>query len=246
MNLYIDIGNSSIRMAIDQGGDLDMIQASFYRADTLATIVTGYSNRLPQPERVLIANVAGDQIAASLVDWCQSAWSIKPEFIQVRASCCGVTNAYSRPAQLGVDRWLAMVAAWNKYRGDLCVFDCGSAVTADLVSAGGLHSGGYIIPGVHMMQQALVHATGQIVLTQPYQFTDRPGHSTDECVYNGTTVAVAGFIEYLMQRLNEKSDSKYRCIITGGGADNVINLLRIEFDREPHLVIEGLRLVGQC
>lgn len=244
MKLYIDIGNSRVRMAVEATG-LEPVTAFHYDADTLAAVFDSHCAGLPPPERVLVANVAGDKVAAIVTSVCRSRWSIMPEFPRATANAAGITNAYTSPAQLGIDRWLAIIAAWNKYRDNLFVFGCGSAVTADRVAADGTHQGGYIMPGTYMMQQALATTTGQIALTGPYRFSGRPGRSTDECVYNGTTYAVAAFIEFLLQQVNTPADS-YRCIISGGGAEGVQDILRVPFHYEPLLVIEGLRIMGEC
>jgi type III pantothenate kinase len=95
-----------------------------------------------------------------------------------------------------------------------------------------------------MMQQALIQRTGQITLSGEYRFTGQPGRSTEECVYNGTTWAITAFINNLMQSVNRTSEHQYRCLITGGGAEVIMPLLAIEFQHEPMLVIEGIRLVG--
>lgn len=241
MNLLIDIGNSRVHLAADNA--LDAVRAFYYAQDSLAILLDRYTDHLKPPERVLVANVAGAEVAAEVIATCKARWSVEPEFITATAHACGVTNAYSNPSRLGVDRWLAMIAAWNKFRDNLCIFDCGSALTADLVTKEGRHLGGYIIPGSHMMQNALVSATGQIVLDQPYHYTDQPGRSTDECVYNGTTIAAAAFIEFIMARCNTEA-TRYRCILSGGGADALTGLLNIQHDLEPLLVIEGLKLTS--
>jgi len=243
LNLYIDLGNSRIRFAADSPGKTQT-EAFDYTADTLPSVYRQYSHGLQTPARVLVANVAGERIGSILTTLCQSEWSLTPEFLRAGRTRLGVTTAYSDPARLGVDRWLAVVAAWNKYRDNLCVIDCGSAVTVDLVSADGQHNGGYIIPGSYMMQQSLLNSTGQITLTSAYSFSGRPGQSTEECVYNGTTCAVAAFIEYIVQSVNETSSLRYQNVITGGGAGAIMDLLKIEYRHDPGLVIEGLRLTG--
>lgn len=243
MNLLIDIGNSRVHLAADDA--TDAARSFYYAPDTLSLLLDRNTDHLGLPERVLVANVAGTGVKAEVISMCSKKWSVVPEFVCATAHACGVTNAYSDPARLGVDRWLAMIAAWNKYHDNLCVFDCGSALTADLVTIDGRHLGGFIIPGSHMMQNALVSATGQIVLDQPFHFTDRPGRSTDECVYNGTTFAAAAFIEYMLARCNQL-DTRYRCILSGGGAGNVTGLLNIRYELEPDLVIEGLKIMGTC
>jgi len=243
LNLYIDLGNSRIRFAADAQARTQT-EAFDYTADTLPSVLRQYRTGLQTPARVLVANVAGERIGSILTTQCQSVWSLTPEFVQAGRTCCGVTTAYTDPARLGVDRWLAVIAAWNKYRDNLCVIDCGSAVTIDLVSADGQHGGGYIMPGSYMMQKSLLNSTGQIALTSAYRFSGRPGQSTEECVYNGTTYAVAAFIEYIVQSVNETSSQKYQSVITGGGAGAILNLLTLEYRHDPGLVIDGLRLAG--
>ncbi len=243
MNLYIDTGNSRIRLVTDDEYP-DRVLAYYYTPETLAALFREYASGIQRPARVLIANVAGSAAAEILTDQCQQLWSLAAEFLFSSRSICGVTNAYDDPSRLGVDRWLALIAGWNKYRDYVCVIDCGSAVTADLVTADGAHLGGYIIPGIYMMQQALMQRTGQITLAGEYRFTGQPGRTTDESVYNGTTCAITAFIRYIMQSVNTTTFSQYRCLITGGGAEAIMPLLDIEFQHEPMLVMEGIRLVG--
>ena len=245
MNLYIDIGNSRIRLAAAEP-DIENVAAHYYTPDTLSSIIRQYSTAIQSPARVLVANVAGNGVAKILTELCETLWSIRPEYLKAEKESCGVTNAYFNPGQLGVDRWMAIIAAWNQYRDNLCVFDCGSAVTADLVTASGHHKGGYIIPGSYMMQQSLVNSTGQIVLNDEYRFSGQAGRSTNECVYNGSTLAVTAFIENLTQSIKATDHGHYQCIITGGGADVIMKLLKIDFHYHPHLVIEGFRLAGKC
>jgi type III pantothenate kinase len=243
MNLYMDVGNSRVRL-VTGDGEFANVKACCYSPETLAALLHEYAGEIERPDRVVVANVAGATVAGILTEQCLSLWSLTPEFLVSTRSVCGVTNAYADPARLGVDRWLALVAGWNKYRENVCVIDCGSAVTADLVRADGTHLGGYIIPGSYMMQQALIQRTGQITLSGEYRFTGQPGRSTEECVYNGTTWAITAFINNLMQSVNRTSEHQYRCLITGGGAEVIMPLLAIEFQHEPMLVIEGIRLVG--
>jgi type III pantothenate kinase len=242
--MYIDIGNSRIRFASDEQAADGLVNAFDYNIDTLLSVFHRYSAGQQVPARVLVANVAGDTMATLVTGFCQQAWSVMPEYLQSTRVVCGVTNAYINPAQLGVDRWLAIIAAWNKYRDYICIIDCGSAVTVDLVCADGQHQGGYIIPGSYMMQQSLLNSTGQIALATGYHFSGQAGRSTDECVYNGTTYAIAAFIEYIMQSLNDSGQQTYHCVITGGGAEPIMKILKIDFHHEPMLVMTGIRLAG--
>ncbi|MDP1069535.1 type III pantothenate kinase, partial [Klebsiella pneumoniae] len=64
--------------------------------------------------------------------------------------------------RMGVDRWLAMLAAWQRVGQSCWVVDCGSAITLDLLDAEGRHQGGYILPGLRLMQQSLLGNTAEV------------------------------------------------------------------------------------
>lgn len=244
MTLYIDMGNSRIRLLAepDRAGK---IISHEYRLAGLEAVLQQIVTSLPKPDRIVVASVAGEEFTSRLNSWCESTWSVTPENLQSGEVCCGVTNGYPIPAQLGIDRWLAMIAAWNKYRDNICVFDCGSAVTADLVTATGQHLGGYIIPGYDMMQQSLVNNTGLIRLQAGYSGRTQPGITTDECVYHGTTLALAAFIEKIMDIANNSAQRSFKCIITGGGAELALQTVKTDFHHEPMLVMEGIKLASK-
>jgi len=243
LNLYVDIGNSRIRLAGDNLG-VDHVTAFYYTPETLPVLFDTHCRIYPPPDRVLVSNVAGTKVAELFTSQCVSAWSKEPEYIMVSRKSCGVINAYTDISQLGVDRWLSVIAAWNKYKSNLCVIDCGSAVTADIVAADGQHLGGYIIPGRYMMEQALVNNTGRIVIRGDNKFTGRAGRSTEECVYNGTILAIISFIEHVIDAVNKHQNDEYVCILTGGGAEAIMKLMKIHYLHEPLLVLEGIRLAG--
>lgn len=245
MKLYADIGNSRIKLVQNTGVISDVLAVD-YEPETLPRIFAEYCNGLPVPDRIVVSNVAGGKVAAIFTDLCLKNWSKHPEYLCVKQKCCGVTQGYTDLSRLGVDRWLAMIAAWNKYKTDVCVIDCGSTVTVDIVSAGGQHLGGYIIPGMHMMRSSLVKNTGQISLVREQEFSGSPGMSTEECVVNGTGLAVVAFIRHVVNAVNKTADNPYICVITGGSAGQVMKLSDLSCHYEPSLVMEGIRLVEEC
>ena len=106
------------------------------------------------------------------------------EFYYSPAEDAGVVNSYVRPERLGVDRWLAIVEAWHS-RGAAIVIDCGSAITLDAVSSAGRHQGGYIVPGLRMLERSLTGGTGAVRIDSGIERGLGPGKSMTECVQNG-------------------------------------------------------------
>jgi len=240
LNLYVDIGNSRIKLAHGH----DPVVAYYLASMQLAEIIADYSHDRPAPRQIIVANVAGEQVANEFNNACRQVWGKSPDYIRVAREFRGVTNGYSDYKQLGVDRWLAIIAAWFKYKTHLCVIDCGSAVTLDIVTASGQHVGGYIIPGPYLMQQALATNTSQLPVPGDSTATLAPGRTTAECIQNGTTLAVASFIENRLRSMTAKTGIKYECILTGGGAGAIIELIDLDIRHEPLLVVEGIKQVS--
>lgn len=240
----MDIGNSRIKWALDEAGGIRGLSAMEYKPDDLPALLMEHWKNLPHPERIFVSNVAGKQVADVLVKVCSDTWSSAPCFIQVEKETCGVINGYDDIDQLGVDRWLSIIAAWSGGHNDVCVVGCGTALTIDLILADGRHLGGYIIPGTHMMQRILTQNT-QIEIDPHISDEVGPGRSTRACVSNGSTLAVVALIDRVVSDFRKQVPKNMECIITGGGATNILSLLAGDFKNEPDLVLRGISIVSK-
>lgn len=103
------------------------------------------------------------------------------------AQLLGVKNCYQEPRRLGVDRFLNAVQGYYLAQGAACVIDLGTATKVDIVNSQGLHQGGYIVPGVDMLQSSLLSGTGQVRFndSERSQTDLGPGMSTASAVING-------------------------------------------------------------
>lgn len=242
MNLLIDIGNSGIkwapcRKALEAGG-------AIRSAPSLNESLASAWGRLERPQGVYASNVAGDAVAGEITRYCLENWSVEPVFLTVSRECNGLVNAYADAGQLGVDRWLAMVAAWNRCQTGLCVVDCGSAVTLDIVQAGGRHLGGYLLPGARLMQETLIANTAGIRARPGPPSGSEPGASTGACLRNGTYLAVAALIDHVVRDCRSRYGNGFPCLITGGGAGPVMELLSVSYDHDPDLVLKGVAIAA--
>lgn len=158
-----------------------------------------------------------------------------------------VTNSYSEVSQMGVDRWLAAIAAANLCHNENCVVvDLGSAITIELVGFNGSHEGGYIIPGLNMMLRSLFANTAQVKIPQFSQNQDlRPGTNTMSCVGSGILNAVVGIVNRSIAQLESINPGKAtRIILTGGDAGFIEGSIRMA-EKEEGLIFEGLYLWQQ-
>ena len=244
MNLLVDIGNSRIKWSGQTAGGLDGLRAAQYSKANVYECLDAHWKTLAKPQAVWLANVAGKAVAEQLARWTVTHWNLEPQFAQVSRTAGEVRNGYADSNQLGIDRWLALIATWQKYKTAACIVDCGTAVTIDGLDATGRHLGGLILPGVPMMQQALSQTAAGIPVIDTAQVVKGLAVNTGQGVINGCTMAVVTLIEHTVDMLRTAVTGKLNCVITGGGAGNILPLLKSGFMHEPQLVLEGLGIVA--
>ncbi|WP_158681555.1 type III pantothenate kinase [Microbulbifer pacificus] len=203
-----------------------------------------------RPARVRIANVAGRAAEDAIAGRLQRDLGVVAEFARVTAECGGVRCAYSQVERLGVDRWLAVLAAYRRSSEPALVVDCGSAVTLDLLGVGGEHLGGYIVPGLGLMRRALYSDTDAVKVAEcfPSGMSLAPGTMTDDAVNRGLPLMVLGAVdrafEWLQQHCAEMGAGTPRLLLTGGDGALLASLGDKPFLLLPDLVMEGLALTN--
>ena len=242
MILEIDAGNTAIKWrVINRDGAVVLAAKRLLLAQIveLKKAIIGL-----EIENARIACVAGEDVRDELSCWVKEGWGVTPGIARTQKSFAGLTVSYSDPQRLGVDRWLAMLAAHKDCGKAVCVIDCGSAITADFVTTDGLHQGGYIVPGLRLMKKAVLGDTRQISMTGG-QLENRIhwGKSTDEAVSFGIFRMAVKFLESIFTEIKQ-SDTNCRVYITGGDADQIKPMLRVVEDLDivwsADLVFDGL------
>ncbi|ATE58571.1 type III pantothenate kinase [Thauera sinica] len=188
--------------------------------------------------RIVGTNVAGPAVAGHFAALAQ-AWGVVPEWVTPTASCAGVTNRYDDPAQLGADRWAALIGARRLHAGDCLVVSAGTATTVDLLTADGCFEGGLILPGVELMQRALASGTAQLPLTEGH-FAPAP-RCTADAIRSGCLQAQAGAVERMFRQIADRPDPL--CLLAGGAADAFAPLLGLPLRRVDSLVLPGLQAI---
>lgn len=147
----------------------------------------------------------------------------------------GLRLAYSEPQQLGVDRWLNLLAVVKRDR-PVVIVSAGTALTIDLLSADRQHLGGYIVPGLALMRRALVDGTFAL---PPVSATGQltPGKDTVACIANGSTLALVGAVEAALAQHPVAAND---VIWTGGDADVLRPLSAWPGEHHPQLIFEGM------
>jgi type III pantothenate kinase len=166
--------------------------------------------------------------------------------VQSQKAQCGVINSYLHPERMGVDRWLALIAAFNStQRSDkkngVIVVDAGSALTIDVLNAKGQHLGGYIVPGLLMAQRALFANTEQVIeynddINRIDDFTrsKKLGNNTKQCVEYGVIKQLIALVKQVAEEY-----PNFEVFFSGGDGEVLATFFETGVvDRD--LVLKGL------
>jgi len=238
--LLVDMGNSRLKWAWREPSPLQVHSAE-YGQRGLAALCDQLWPDDAAPERIWVSCVTDqDQVFS---DWCYARWGLRPSFARSTARFGSLTNGYEQPLRLGVDRWLAMIAARAAYPDEaLCVFDLGTAATLDMVAASGQHLGGYIVPGLRAMQVCLQQRTGlQFDEVAARDF----GRDTAAAVHLGCRMALLGLLERALAEYRQEADVTPLLLVSGGDAPALLPQLQQSYEWRPALVLEGLAQLAE-
>lgn len=233
--LLIDAGNTRLKWVVTEAGSWVAQGHSDY-ADW-----TGLRQSLPGVTRCHVASVASATRTGELAALLTEA-RVPTVWLRAEARFGDVVNGYADPHQLGVDRWMGLIAARARTRDAVLVVSAGTALTVDALAADGRFMGGVIVPGLQLMRQALRAGTAGVEPTggrvQPFPST------TADAVESGLIAALAGTIRLQHARLTEVAGQMPRCLLTGGDAGVLAPWLELAVEIVPALVLEGVAQVA--
>jgi type III pantothenate kinase len=247
MILLIDVGNTRLKWAWLTASGLSAQQAVVHRDTVTDAWTPVLFDAAKRPRRVLVSNVAGEAMAGLLTRLTQQTFGVNAEFVKATPSFLELTNGYLDPTLLGADRWLAVIGAWTKVRSALCVVDAGTAVKVDSVDAHGQHLGGLIVPGIHMMRDALIHKTSDIARAIERSTPSAAGilaKDTIGAVARGAVFALAGMADRAAEIIEQSTGVRPALFITGGDAEMITGTMRARGEIVPDLVLQGLAVIA--
>jgi len=240
MNLLVDIGNTRLKWVVQQSGNLDSFGALVHNQEGFPATLIAAWQLLAQPDCIYIACVSSTELKKLLTSIIRQLWpSCLIQEIHTKKYSHGVSNAYFNPEKLGVDRWLAMLGAFEHYSAPFCVVDFGTAITLDVIDKQGQHLGGMIMPGLTLLKKSLSKGTEDLSFCSE---THKQGlaNYTQAAIYNGSLYAVKGFIEAGLMQTAQTS----RLILTGGDADFLADTLKLDAVVDAELVFKGMALLS--
>ena len=235
MILAIDCGNSRLKWGLHANGR--WLSTGAVPVAELAGLAKSWK-RIAATDEVIVANVAGRSVRRGLESFFARR-SLSPTWVEAKRRECGVTNGYAKPAQLGADRWAALIGAWSILRGACLVVAAGTATTADVLRGDGTFAGGAILPGLELMKRSLARDTAGLPLAKG-RFSGEPRNTAD-AIETGCLLAQAGAIERVFATMEPGA----ACVLAGGAASRIAPHLGIPVRVVDNLVLEGLVRIAE-
>ena len=155
----------------------------------------------------------------------------------------GMPIRYDNPKEVGADRIVNAVAAYEKYKCELIAVDFGTATTFDYINAAGEYEGGSIAPGVKIAAEALFHQASKLFrveLTAPSRVI---GKDTASAIQSGIVYGYAALVDGLLTRMFDELGSRPKVIATGGLARVISTHTKLIDEIEDDLTMEGLYIL---
>jgi len=255
MLLAIDVGNTNIVLGVFDGERLVQswrLQTLRERtSDELGLLVDGLfaHSRL---ERVQIRGVILGSVVPPLTGTFQAMvdryFGVKTVTVEPGVNT-GMPILYENPSEVGADRIVNSVAAWQRFGGNgrqpMIVVDFGTATTLDAISAKGEYLGGAICPGVQISADALFQRAARLPRIDVRKPPQIVGRTTVGAMQSGLFYGYVGMVEGLVRRMTEELGGRALCVATGGLADIIAPETPLIHHVDPDLTLHGLRLVWE-
>jgi type III pantothenate kinase len=244
MILELDCGNSFIKWRVVDPAKHDSISGSGIATEADGLLVDLLSLSPITVSKCRLVSVRSDSETALLVEAIVKSLGVEVMCAAPAKELGGVKNGYKDFQRLGLDRWLAIVGAYQLCRRPCVVIDLGTAVTIDLVGEQGKHLGGYIAPGISLLTSQLRTHTKRILYDEQEAraaLSDAaPGRSTSEAVERGCLKMLHSYIESQIDSAAHYLGRQPEVFVTGGDASLFAEGRSVK--RVPDLVFKGLAI----
>lgn len=252
MLLVIDVGNTNMVMGIYEGETLIIDWRVRTEKDTtedefniIATALFS-SGQIDsnQIDRTIISCVVPPMVTI-LDSFCKKYLNHGPHWVDAK-SYKKMPILISNPSEVGADRIVNAVAAYEKYKKSLIVIDFGTATTFDSISGKGEYLGGAISPGIMIASEALFRKASKLPRVEIFEPPKKVvGKDTADSIKSGIIFGYAGLVDGIVKRMRIEMGSGPSVIATGGLAPLMNNISETIEVVEPSLTLEGLRIISQ-
>ena len=249
MLLAIDVGNTNIVIGLykedDRLGSWRIRTNEDVTADELWVVLKNLmfwqgleTNGI---NGVIIACVV-PPLKSALEELSQIFLGISPLFVGPGIKT-GMPIRYDNPREVGADRIVNAVAAYEKYRRELIAVDFGTATTFDYINASGEYEGGAIAPGVKISAEALFHNASKLFRVELSAPPKVIAKDTASAIQSGIVFGYAALVDGILNRMFDELKSRPKVVATGGLARTISAHTRLVEEVEDDLTMDGLKIL---
>lgn len=250
MLLVVDVGNTNITLGVFDGEELN---GTFRMTTKLPRTSDEYGIELRQLIEcqglkntditdIIVASVVPD-VMHSLGSAMIKYFGIKPMIVSAGIKT-GIRIATENPKQVGADRIVDAVAAYQIYGGPVIVIDFGTATTYDIVGPDGTFEGAVIAPGIRTSAQALWGGAAMLPAIDIRKPDSIMGKETVSSMQAGIVYGQIGQVEYIVKKIREESGYLDAKVVASGGLGNIIAKETDFIDYyDPQLTLKGLKMI---
>lgn len=234
--LWLDLGNTRLKYWISHANGQIVEHAAELHLQSPIDLLLGLSTHFKSRaiDAIGVSSVLDHKTNQRLAK-ILSGLNAPIYFAEVHAQYAGLITGYDDPKQLGIDRWL-QVLAMTKKPAQYCIIGCGTALTIDLLD-GFEHQGGYILPSLYLQRDSLTQGTKGIKIPEQAFANLHTGRNTSDAVHHGILLGLLGAIHSILASYKD-----YQLILTGGDANLFASFLAQYHPRvETDLLLTGLQ-----
>ena len=251
MLLGIDVGNTQTHIGMFRSGELvEHWRFATEREATADEIATKLASLLALRE--LRLRDVDDAIVSSVVPHLEHEYEqVSERYLEGALALVGprlktgMPIRIDNPHELGTDRLVNAVAAYDRCGSACVVVDFGTSTNYDIVSAGGEYLGGIISPGIEISMEALFERAAKLTKVEIEAPAELIGRNTRAAIQSGVVYGFAGQVDGIVGRLREELGDEVTAIATGGLAAAIVPFCETIDEEDDLLTLTGLRLIWE-
>lgn len=251
MLLAIDVGNTQTHIGILRGEDLQehwrFVTVRDATADELAVKISGLLALAGLSLKDIDAGICSSVVPQLAHEYDQVSHRYLGGTLLIvgPALKIGMAIRIENPREVGPDRLVNAVAAYERCQGACVVVDFGTAITYDAVSKEGDYLGGIITPGIEISLEALAQRAARLPLVDIAEPKEVIGRSTQAAIQSGVVYGFAGQVDAIVRRVREELGDEASSLATGGFASSIVPFCEEIDESDDLLTLEGLRLIWE-
>ncbi len=195
-------------------------------------------------KKIVISSVVPSAVAI-LDAFCRKYLDLAPLWVNPDMVKKLMPILYSNPNEVGPDRIVNAIAAFDKYKTALIIIDFGTATTFDIISQKGEYLGGAIVPGIMISAEALFHRASRLPRVEIFKAPEKViGKDTINSIKSGIIYGNAAMVDGMIQRISSEMKTKPKVLATGGLAPLISSVSDSIEKVESSLTLEGLRIIS--